>query len=56
MASDPPFTRIGIVGLGLIGGSSALRTRATWPAVRLIGIDREQSSREALAIRIVDEV
>jgi prephenate dehydrogenase len=56
MSLDAPFHTIGIAGLGLIGGSIALRTRATWPAIRLIGVDREHASREALANRIVDEV
>jgi prephenate dehydrogenase len=56
MTLDAPFHTIGIAGLGLIGGSIALRTRATWPAIRLIGVDSEQASREALANRIVDEV
>jgi prephenate dehydrogenase len=56
MSPDAPFNIVGIAGLGLIGGSIALRTRAVWPAVRLIGIDREAVSREALATRVVDEV
>ena len=36
-ADAPPFTRIGIVGTGLIGGSIALAARRTWPDVRIAG-------------------
>jgi prephenate dehydrogenase len=34
--------RLGIVGLGLIGGSIAARTAATWPEVRIVGVDRPE--------------
>jgi prephenate dehydrogenase len=40
LGSDPPFTHVGIVGLGLIGGSIALGIRTSWPAVRITGVDR----------------
>jgi prephenate dehydrogenase len=36
----PPFERIGIVGLGLLGGSLALATRRRWPASLVVGVDR----------------
>jgi len=39
-AGAPPVARLGIVGLGLIGGSIAARTAATWPEVRIVGVDR----------------
>jgi prephenate dehydrogenase len=35
-----PFRTLGIVGLGLIGGSLALAARRAWPKARIIGIDR----------------
>jgi prephenate dehydrogenase len=35
----PPFRRIGIAGLGLIGGSIARGVRARWPDTHLIGVD-----------------
>jgi prephenate dehydrogenase len=38
-SSEPPFSRIGIVGLGLIGGSIALAARTAWPRVTLVGLD-----------------
>jgi prephenate dehydrogenase len=40
VSSDPPFSRVGIVGLGLIGGSIALAVRTAWPRVTLVGLDR----------------
>ncbi|MCC7043794.1 MAG: prephenate dehydrogenase/arogenate dehydrogenase family protein [Acidobacteria bacterium] len=32
-----PFERIGIIGMGLIGGSIALAARHAWPSVRITG-------------------
>lgn len=44
-----PFSRIGIVGLGLIGGSVALATRRAWPGAAVVGFDRQAATaREAL--------
>jgi prephenate dehydrogenase len=43
-----PFTRIAIIGLGLIGGSIALAVRERWPAVRVVGIDRQSVIAHAL--------
>lgn len=37
---EPPFRRIAIAGIGLIGGSIALGVRERWPAARVVGIDR----------------
>ena len=34
-----PFRSIGIVGLGLIGGSLALAARRAWPKLRIAGLD-----------------
>jgi prephenate dehydrogenase len=34
-----PFHTLGIIGLGLIGGSLALAVRRAWPAVRIVGVD-----------------
>jgi prephenate dehydrogenase len=36
----PSFQRIGIVGLGLIGGSIALAVERRWPGLPMVGIDR----------------
>ena len=37
----PIFERIGIVGLGLIGGSIALRARELWPSSLVIAVDQK---------------
>jgi prephenate dehydrogenase len=34
-----PFRSLGIIGLGLIGGSLALAARRAWPAIRIVGVD-----------------
>jgi prephenate dehydrogenase len=54
MPSDPPFNRIAIVGLGLIGGSIAFAARKTWPSIHVSGIDREAVLREAVSRRAID--
>jgi prephenate dehydrogenase len=54
-AGDPPFLRIGIVGVGLIGGSVALAARRCWPSAHLIGVDGADVLLEATRRRIVDE-
>lgn len=54
--SDPPFGRVGIVGLGLIGGSIAAGARRAWPGIRLVGVDRPAVAADGLARGMVDEV
>ncbi len=39
VAEEPVFRTVGIVGLGLIGGSIALAVRGVWPAVRIVAVD-----------------
>ena len=34
-----PFHTLGIIGLGLIGGSLALASRRAWPGIRIVGVD-----------------
>jgi len=36
---EPPFRRVAIAGIGLIGGSIALAIRDRWPSAQVIGID-----------------
>lgn len=55
MTQAPPFATIGVVGLGLLGGSIALAVREVWPSVRLLGVDRDGVVRAALAAGAVDE-
>ncbi len=54
MSSEPPFTRIAIAGLGLIGGSIALAVRERWPQVRILGIDRSAVIAHALGSGAID--
>lgn len=37
--SDPPFTRLAIIGVGLIGGSIQQAARRTWPPIDIAPID-----------------
>jgi prephenate dehydrogenase len=53
MTPAPPFQRIAIVGLGLIGGSIAFAARKAWPSVHVVGIDREAILEEAMARRAI---
>lgn len=46
-----PFQRVGIVGVGLIGGSVALATRRAHPATHLVGLD---TGRELDLAHVVD--
>ena len=48
------FERIGIVGLGLIGGSLALACRAVWPKALVIGVDRNDVLEQAMVRHAVD--
>jgi prephenate dehydrogenase len=51
----PPFRRIGIAGLGLIGGSIARQLRARWPDTPLIGVDAPDVLDAARASEIIHE-
>ena len=51
--TDAPFSRIGIVGLGLIGGSVALAARQAWPDIGITVFDRRTSTADAAARRVV---
>jgi prephenate dehydrogenase len=52
--SEPPFSRIAIVGVGLIGGSIALAVKRRWPAADIVGIDRPPVLETARQIRVID--
>jgi len=53
--SQPPFTRIAIVGLGLIGGSVALAVKRRWPSIAIAAVDRTSVINIAMETRIIDE-
>src|SRR5207247_9089953 len=54
-SGEPPiFGRIGIVGLGLIGGSIALAARQTWPTALVIGVDTKDVLEEAMRRHAID--
>jgi prephenate dehydrogenase len=48
------FSSIGIVGLGLIGGSLALAIRERHPRVTIAGVDRADVIDEAMRTRVID--
>ncbi len=50
----PIFQRVGIVGLGLIGGSIALAARQTWPSGLVIGVDRKDVLERAMVLHAID--
>lgn len=50
----PVFQRVGIVGLGLIGGSIALAARQTWPEGLVIGVDRKDVLERAMVLHAID--
>jgi prephenate dehydrogenase len=55
MASDdPPFTRIAIVGLGLIGGSIALAVRERWSSILITAVDRSPVLAHASSSGAID--
>ncbi|MGE5361760.1 MAG: prephenate dehydrogenase [Bacteroidales bacterium] len=53
--ADPPiFEHIGIIGLGLIGGSIALASRRLWPSALVIGVDSHEVLEQAVARHVID--
>ena len=42
------FDKIGIVGLGLVGGSIALAAREIWPTSLVIGVDNKDVLETAM--------
>jgi prephenate dehydrogenase len=51
---EPVFRRIGIVGLGLIGGSIALASRQIWPTALVIGVDNKDVLETAMRLHAID--
>ena len=56
----PPFDRVWIVGVGLVGGSIALAVRRRWPSIVVGGIDRRAVLRtracRALGIELTPDL
>ena len=50
----PVFHRIGVVGLGVIGGSIALAARDIWPSALVIGVDRKDVLERAMVRHAID--
>src|SRR5258707_11791878 len=52
--APPIFDKIGIVGLGLIGGSIALAARQLWPKALVIGVDNKDVLETATRLHAID--
>src|SRR4051812_12991269 len=50
----PIFEKIGIVGLGLIGGSIALKSRELWPTSLVIAVDNKDVLETAMRLHAID--
>src|SRR5713226_7511607 len=50
----PVFEKIGIVGLGLVGGSIALAAREIWPTSLVIGVDNKDVLETAMRRHAID--
>jgi len=51
-----PFETVGIIGLGLIGGSVAMAARAAWPSIRILCFDPRKRSLDPARRAVVDDV
>ena len=52
--AEPIFSKIGIVGLGLIGGSIALASRQLWPESLVIAVDNKDVLETAMRLHAID--
>lgn len=52
----PPFDHIGVVGLGLVGGSVALAARRRWPSVKVTACDPAPITLEAVTQGVIAAV
>src|SRR5262245_15698209 len=53
-ARPPIFEKVGIVGLGLIGGSIALKARELWPTSLVIAVDNKDVLETAMRLHAID--
>jgi prephenate dehydrogenase len=54
VGQPPIFEKIGIVGLGLIGGSIALAARELWPTSLVVGVDTKDVLETAMRLHAID--
>src|SRR5262245_43318335 len=52
--SPPIFEKIGVVGLGLIGGSIAMASRQLWPTSLVIAVDSKDVLETAMRLHAID--
>jgi prephenate dehydrogenase len=55
-AAEAPFVRVGIVGVGLIGGSLAMALRQRSPSTRIVIVDRPEVASAAIDRGLADAV
>jgi prephenate dehydrogenase len=53
-SAPPLFEKIGIIGLGLIGGSIALAARRLWPTSLVIAVDNKDVLETAMRLHAID--
>jgi prephenate dehydrogenase len=53
-AQQPIFEKVGIVGLGLIGGSIAMAARELWPTSLVIAVDNKDVLETAMRLHAID--
>jgi len=53
-AEPPIFQRVGIIGVGLIGGSIALAVKERWPGTLIVAVDRKHVLETAMRMHAAD--
>ncbi|MGA8224417.1 MAG: prephenate dehydrogenase/arogenate dehydrogenase family protein [Candidatus Acidiferrales bacterium] len=53
--NQPSFRRVAVIGTGLIGGSFALAIRRQFPQISIVGFDRPDVLKHALARKAIQE-
>jgi prephenate dehydrogenase len=53
-SAPPVFDKIGIIGLGLIGGSIALAARQLWPSSLVVAVDNKDVLETAMRLHAID--
>lgn len=50
----PPFARVGVVGLGRMGGALGLAIRRAWPSALVVGVDANDALERAMRWHAID--